>query len=1006
LRKYFLIALSLITFVELFSQSSGFIFHNIGERQGLSFNYSYRILKDSHGLLWIGTVNGLSRFDGNHFYNFKSGSDTHSFINNEIIDLCEDKDGNIWGGAASGIFCYQVKKNKFINYIPPTFDFARRVKNILCDRKGDIWATTEWNIVKFNKQKKAFEEIGPLTRNTDSLGDYSVRQNGLVEDPSGKGLWFATRRGLHFYNTAENKFYNYKNQRGDSLFTNHSVAALSLAPGGYFWFFDNVTKKIIAFDPATHKILHQVYVGLEMPDTNGQTVFEDSNHRLWVSTWNNKMAVIDYTKNNITVIAYKNDNPLSIAGDSFWDVWEDEDKNIWLATAGGISKCNYSKNIYSIIPIVEKMPEIKNGWLGGFSIDPRDKSWWLAVEGHIAVVHYYPESGKYHYFDFSNSEKNMAGQLAGPVFKVGFMDGQPYAFTHTGIWRINEKTKQLIPSEKKFEDWPYIPYTYFVEHGNDVWFSTKEGFIKWNKISNHAIKIKSSVDSLPDGQRPVYGMVFFDKTERPWFVPAFGWLGYINEKNEVILKYYIKNKAKELSGYLTSMADDKKGNLWMAAAGVGLYKYDTHKYEMHLYSQSNEITSFARQAMPDRDGRIWIVAMNKFSVYNPTTNSISHYNLPVYENTLSYGNSLLQDSEGAMLATVYKDVVKFMPERLHLKPVIKEPLLSMIKISGKDKLIVDETKLNLEPDQNSLEFNFGSLINAQIFPYSFEYKLDGFDKKWVTANNGAAALYNNLNPGKYTFRVKTVAKDRSWQSSERVITLSIRTPFYKAFWFWLIIGALLAGALVFFYRFRMQKQKQILTLKTKAQELEKEKTMVMYESLKQQLNPHFLFNSLTSLSGLIETDQQVAGDFLEQMSGIYRYILKNGDNETVSLKDEIEFVQLYINLQQTRFKKGLQVNVDVPDEYLHYKIPPVTLQNLIENAIKHNIIDIANPLVIDIFVEGDYLAVRNNLQKKNVVETSNKKGLIQFISLYRYLSDQPVVIEETEKEFLIKIPLI
>jgi LytS/YehU family sensor histidine kinase len=100
------------------------------------------------------------------------------------------------------------------------------------------------------------------------------------------------------------------------------------------------------------------------------------------------------------------------------------------------------------------------------------------------------------------------------------------------------------------------------------------------------------------------------------------------------------------------------------------------------------------------------------------------------------------------------------------------------------------------------------------------------------------------------------------------------------------------------------------------------------------------------------------------------------------------------------------VNVDVPDEYLHYKIPPVTLQNLIENAIKHNIIDIANPLVIDIFVEGDYLAVRNNLQKKNVVETSNKKGLIQFISLYRYLSDQPVVIEETEKEFLIKIPLI
>jgi len=203
----------------------------------------------------------------------------------------------------------------------------------------------------------------------------------------------------------------------------------------------------------------------------------------------------------------------------------------------------------------------------------------------------------------------------------------------------------------------------------------------------------------------------------------------------------------------------------------------------------------------------------------------------------------------------------------------------------------------------------------------------------------------------------------------------------------------------------VQKEK-LMMLESKAQLLEKEKVMVMYESLKQQLNPHFLFNSLTSLSGLIETDQQVAGNFLEQMSGIYRYILKNGDNETVFLKDEIEFVQLYINLQQTRFKKGLQVNINVPEEYMHYKIAPVTLQNLIENAIKHNIIDSSSPLVIDIFIEGDFLVVKNNLQKKKVVETSNKKGLEQFVSLYKYLSRLPVEITETTKNFQIKIPLI
>jgi LytS/YehU family sensor histidine kinase len=150
----------------------------------------------------------------------------------------------------------------------------------------------------------------------------------------------------------------------------------------------------------------------------------------------------------------------------------------------------------------------------------------------------------------------------------------------------------------------------------------------------------------------------------------------------------------------------------------------------------------------------------------------------------------------------------------------------------------------------------------------------------------------------------------------------------------------------------------------------------------------------------------MAGEFLEQMSDIYRYILKNGDSESVPLKDEINFVKLYITLQQTRFRRGLEVNIDVPEEYLHYKIAPVTLQNLIENAIKHNIIDAQSPLVINIFVEDDYLVVENNLQRKSNVETSNKKGLDQFVNLYRYLSEKPVLISETEGFFFVRIPLI
>jgi LytS/YehU family sensor histidine kinase len=215
-----------------------------------------------------------------------------------------------------------------------------------------------------------------------------------------------------------------------------------------------------------------------------------------------------------------------------------------------------------------------------------------------------------------------------------------------------------------------------------------------------------------------------------------------------------------------------------------------------------------------------------------------------------------------------------------------------------------------------------------------------------------------------------------------------------------------SSVIIAFYRYRIHQREQILVLQSKANALEKEKTIVMYESLRQQLNPHFLFNSLSSLSSLITSNPPRAKLFLERMSKIYRYILKSRDNETVSLREEIGLAETYIQLQQTRFKEGLQMQIDVPEEYMYRKIAPVTLQNLAENAIKHNIIDIATPLMIKIFVENEWLVIQNNLQKKKFVETSNLLGLASMQSLYHYLSRKKIILIEDEKCFTVKIPLL
>lgn len=188
--------------------------------------------------------------------------------------------------------------------------------------------------------------------------------------------------------------------------------------------------------------------------------------------------------------------------------------------------------------------------------------------------------------------------------------------------------------------------------------------------------------------------------------------------------------------------------------------------------------------------------------------------------------------------------------------------------------------------------------------------------------------------------------------------------------------------------------------------LEKEKAQVQFDNLKNQLNPHFLFNALTSLNSLIMENQELASQFVQQLSKVYRYVLQNKEKSYVLLKTELDFIQHYISLLQTRFQRSLTIKIEISQEAEDLHIVPVTIQILIENAIKHNVLDPQRPLSIEIFTSGDYLVVSNNLQLRSHVETSNKQGLDNMKSLYKFLTDRPVVVEENEQRFSVKIPLV
>ena len=188
--------------------------------------------------------------------------------------------------------------------------------------------------------------------------------------------------------------------------------------------------------------------------------------------------------------------------------------------------------------------------------------------------------------------------------------------------------------------------------------------------------------------------------------------------------------------------------------------------------------------------------------------------------------------------------------------------------------------------------------------------------------------------------------------------------------------------------------------------MQREQAIVKYDALRNQLNPHFLFNALTSLNSLIFENQQLASDFLQQLSKVYRYVLQNKEKETVSLSTELDFISHYIFLLKTRFGNGIEFQIGFPEKVKEKEIVPVTLQILIENAMKHNVVSNEAPLRISISIDDKYLDIINSVNKKTQVESSNKQGLENLKSLYQYLTDKPIDIIETDSLFQVRIPLI
>jgi LytS/YehU family sensor histidine kinase len=279
--------------------------------------------------------------------------------------------------------------------------------------------------------------------------------------------------------------------------------------------------------------------------------------------------------------------------------------------------------------------------------------------------------------------------------------------------------------------------------------------------------------------------------------------------------------------------------------------------------------------------------------------------------------------------------------------------------------------------------------------------MEGLDTAWILTKDRSQAFLK-LEPGRYRFRIRSSLNRNFKDAHEANYSFIIKKPFYETVWF---IGGcifLLAGMLYWYIKSREKEIK-------KMQLLNQEKMQFQFEVLRNQVNPHFLFNSFNTLISFIEEDAATAVEYTEQLSDFFRNIVAYRDKEIIPLQEEINLLNTYFFLQQKRYGNNLQMEMHLTEKQKQqYQVPPLTLQLLVENAVKHNSISTNSPLHINIQIDdADTLSVTNNKNKRSSMPAAGAgMGLQNIAGRFKIITGKTIKIINEEKIFIVKLPLI
>jgi signal transduction histidine kinase/ligand-binding sensor domain-containing protein/DNA-binding response OmpR family regulator len=837
----FLLVLPLLCF----AQPQTLKVEHISTQEGLSQVNVTSIIQDRQGFVWIGTRDGLNRYDGYHFTIYRNDvKDPNSLSGNFVQDVVEDADGNLWLATQSaGVNMYDRKSDHFYRYQHNNRDPGSLSSNVVnrlaLDKKGHLWiATQKGGLDRLDLKTKKITHFVHTEFDVNSISDNLVR---TVFVDSEQKVWAGTSSGLNLYDPKTNGFVRYQHQDGNPESLSSNAIICIFEGSAHHLLIGTSDKGLNNFDPATGKSISYLH-NSKANSISSNTIYainEDNDHNLWIGTENGGISIYNRAENQFHNYQHDEIDNTSLKGNSFYSICMDRAGNMWLgAFSGGINLFKRSTLSFKLYKHTSAPKSLSNDFVLDIKGDKAGNILVGTDGGGLNKLNV--KTGEFSVYKHDENDKNsIAGNYILKVYED--VDGDTWAGTWgNGISIIDHATHKVTHLVHDANNPQTVSsnniYAILQTKDKKIWIGTYDGGLdQYDKVTHvfkHYVFDEENPQSLSSTR--VYSLLE-DSHSNLWVGTYDGGLNLLDRNTNTFTRFMHDDKHNSISNNtVPDIMEDSKGNLWISTY-VGLDLFDYPKRKFTVLTQKEGLPSDAVYAtLEDKHGNIWMSTNNGIAMYNTTRKTFENYTT---EDGLQGDefkpHSAYKSPDGIMYFGGINGFNSFDPDKI-LKPGGFSPLvITGLELFNKPvriardvydpsplkENITDTDRLTLSYKESVVSFDFAALDYGAPSKKEYAYILEGFDKGWNYVDTRNTASYTNIPAGQYVFRVKYRDNTGNWSPESKGLMVTIIPPWWLTWWFEVITGIAIAAIIYMVFMMRVNRiNAQKLVLETQVRE--------------------------------------------------------------------------------------------------------------------------------------------------------------------------------------------